>query len=354
LELFGVEIISNTYICRNESFLMNQYSNTFNAFRKQNILIIGDVMIDRYLSGKVDRISPEAPVPVVHLQQREDRLGGAANVALNLKSLGANPYLCSVIGNDKNADIVLELMPKHGLSTRALIKSKERVTTIKTRVIASNQHLLRVDAEDQHELSEAEAKQLLAQISELLEQKEIHAILLQDYNKGVLSSKLIRDITLEAIKRDIPTAVDPKKDNFWAYKHITLFKPNLKEIQAQLPFSLSADLSQLKDAAAFIRGKLGNQFTLITLSEKGLFYDNKEEAEIVPTQPRSIADVCGAGDTVFAIAGLGLATGMPMEEIAILANLSGGQVCEKVGVVPVDRNQLEQEYLQFKKNGSLV
>lgn len=324
---------------------MSQYADTFKSFQHQNILIVGDVMIDRYLTGNADRISPEAPVPVVHMSQRENRLGGAANVALNLKALGANPYLCSVIGNDANADLMLKLLPEAGLSTKGMIKSEERITTVKTRIIANNQHLLRVDAEDQHDLSDQEAQKLLAIIRNLLEQKEISAILFQDYNKGVLSERVIREIMLEAIKKDIPTAVDPKKKNFWAYKHITLFKPNLKEIRAQLPFAINPEeYSQLAKATQHINSKLGNAFSLITLSDKGLFYASKETSDLVPTQPRVIADVCGAGDTVFAVAGLGLAVGMPLKEIAVLANLSGGQVCEKVGVVPVDRKQLEQEY----------
>jgi rfaE bifunctional protein kinase chain/domain len=323
---------------------MSPYAETFQSFQQQNILIVGDVMIDRYLTGSADRISPEAPVPVVHMSQRENRLGGAANVALNLKALGANPYLCSVIGKDDNARLMLKLLPEAGLSTKGITQSEERITTVKTRIIAHNQHLLRVDAENQHDLSEQEAKALLAIVRNLLEQKEISAILFQDYNKGVLAEQVIREIMLEAIKRDIPTAVDPKEKNFWAYKHVTLFKPNLKEIKAQLPFAVEPEFSQLVEVAKYINSKLGNSFSLITLSEKGLFYASKEHADLVPTHPRVIADVCGAGDTVFAVAGLGLAVGMPLPEIAILANLSGGQVCEKVGVVPVDCEQLKQEY----------
>ena len=329
---------------------MSKYADTFESFQQQNILVVGDVMIDRYLTGNADRISPEAPVPVVHMSQRENRLGGAANVALNLRALGANPYLCSVIGKDANADLMLKLLPEEGLSTKGIIQSEERITTVKTRIIASNQHLLRVDAEDQHDLSSHEAQKLLSNIRNLLEQKEISAILFQDYNKGVLSEKVIREIMLEAIKRDIPTAVDPKKKNFWAYKHITLFKPNLKEIRAQLPFTIEPEFSQLVKATQYINSKLGNSFSLITLSEKGLFYASKETSDLVPTQPRIIADVCGAGDTVFAVAGLGLAVGMPLKEIAILANLSGGQVCEKVGVVPIDREQLAQEYASINNS----
>jgi len=333
---------------------MNKYDRTFESFKNQNILIVGDVMLDRYLTGSAGRISPEAPVPVVHLQQRENRLGGAANVALNLKALGATPYLCSVSGQDANAALLLERLQEQGLSSRGIIQSDERMTTVKTRIIASNQHLLRVDTEDQHDLSREEAKKLLSAVLQLLDQKEIHAILFQDYNKGVLTEQIIRQIILEAIKRDIPTAVDPKLNNFWSYRQVTLFKPNLKEIKAQVPFPLQPEFDALREAAHLIRRKLGNRFTLITLSEKGLFYESEKEAAIVPTQPRTIADVCGAGDTVFTITGLGLSLGMPLEEIALLANLAGGQVCEKVGVVPVNAQQLAEEYALLKANGSLA
>ncbi len=321
-----------------------------NTFSKVNILVVGDVMIDRYLNGDVNRVSPEAPVPVVHLQEVENRLGGAANVALNLKALGATPYLCSVIGKDDNAAAFLKLLPKNNLSTRGIIQSEERKTTVKTRVLAQNQHLLRVDTEDTHDLSTKERNTYLEVIRDILDIKDIHAILFQDYNKGVLCQKTISEIVLEAVKRDIPTAVDPKNHNFWAYKHVTLFKPNLKEIRAQLPFQVDTNPASLRKAASAIQEKIGNQITLITLSEAGLFIANQEEQELVPTQARSIADVCGAGDTVISVATIGIALGMSLLDIATLSNLAGGQVCEKVGVVPVDATQLKAEYESLQKS----
>lgn len=332
---------------------MIEISQAFERFHQQNILVVGDVMIDRYLTGRASRISPEAPVPVVHLQSREDRLGGAANVALNLKALGATPYLCSIIGKGDNSRHLLELLPQNQLPGKGILPSSNRKTTVKTRVLASNQHLLRVDDEDTHPLDEREQEQLLGAIRDILDSRDIHAILFQDYNKGVLAPAVIHQIMLEAIKRDIPTAVDPKYDNFWDYKQVTLFKPNLKEIRSQLPFRVEPELHSLREATQHIRGRLGNPYTLITLSEKGLFFADKTQSDILPTHPRTIADVCGAGDTVFAIAGLGLSLGMSLRDIALLANLAGGQVCEKVGVVPVDRAQLEQEYQAVRANGVL-
>lgn len=327
---------------------MMEINQLFEQFNGLNILVVGDVMIDRYLTGNVDRISPEAPVPIVHLNDSDNRLGGAANVALNLKALGATPYLCSVIGKDENAEVFLNLLPENQLSTRGIIQSSERVTTVKTRVIANHQHLLRVDREDTHDLSSKEEEAYLNNIRDLLESKEFHVILFQDYNKGVLSYNVIRGIILDAIKRDIPTAVDPKYKNFWAYKHVTLFKPNLKEIRTQLEQDVAVNMTDLTEASAQIKSKLGNQLTMITLSEKGLFIeDDKKYTDVVPTQERIIADVCGAGDTVISVTSLCLALGIDPKEIAVLANLAGGQVCEKIGVVPVDKEQLRQEYISL-------
>ena len=323
---------------------MVNHEKIFAAFENLDVLIIGDVMIDRYLTGKVDRISPEAPVPVVQLFHSDNRLGGAANVALNVQAMGAKAHLCSVIGKDENAELFLKLMPQEDIDALNIIQSEERRTTVKTRVIASNQHLLRVDTEDTHELSINETKRFLDTIKSLLDRQKIDVILFQDYNKGVLTEELIHAIIEEAEKRNIPTAVDPKKKNFFAYKNTTLFKPNLKEVREALPFSIEPDLLSLQKTSEYLRKKLDHQNTLITLSEKGIFADDGQNSMILPTQPRNITDVCGAGDTVISIAALGLALSMDLKDIATLTNLAGGQVCEKVGVVPVNKDQLKEEY----------
>ncbi len=321
----------------------------FDAFNQVNVLIVGDVMIDRYLRGNVTRISPEAPVPVVNLEGEDLRLGGAANVALNVRAMGATPILCSVVGDDEDGQIFRQLLPEYGMNNQSIIHSKTRRTTVKTRVMAGAQHLLRLDQEDTHDLNDAEAEQLLEVIEQVLDTQEIHVILFQDYNKGILTPKIIREIILESIRRGIPTAVDPKFNNFWAYKQITLFKPNLKEIRAQSPQPVQTNLASLQAAATYIKAQLGNQHTLITLSEKGLFLETAGKGSIIPTEPRAVADVCGAGDTVISIVALGLGLKLDLQETALLANLAGGQVCEKVGVVPVDKEQLEAEYLILKK-----
>lgn len=324
-------------------------SDIFESFNKLNVLVIGDVMIDRYATGNVDRISPEAPVPVVHIQKREDRLGGAANVALNIKALGATPYLCSVVGKDREAESLLHLLPEAGLSTKGIVQSKDRITTIKTRVLAGSQQLLRLDEEITQDLTGDDALHFIENVRSIFDEKEINIILFQDYNKGVLSQEVIRAIMLEGVKRDIPTAVDPKFKNFWAYKHVTMFKPNLKEIRSQLPEPVLTEETSLRKAADYVRQKLGNQYTLITLSEKGLFIDRNGESLMEGTRPRQIADVSGAGDTVISVAALGLALSLDILEIAVLSNLAGGQVCERLGVVPVNKAQLQAEYEQYNQ-----
>ncbi|MEM9835131.1 MAG: PfkB family carbohydrate kinase [Bacteroidota bacterium] len=313
-------------------------------FSDLRILVIGDVMIDRYLRGEVNRISPEAPVPVVHLREEENRLGGAANVILNIQALGAEAIIGSVIGQDTQAAVFASLMEQQQLSTSGLLKSKERQTTVKTRVIAQNQQLLRADREDTHYLSPAEEEALLAKLEWVVSQQPIDLILLQDYNKGVLSEDFIEAILFLTQQAQIPTAVDPKKDNFWAYKKVDLFKPNLPEIQQQVDFRVTPTLADLDKADTYIRQQLDNRYTMITLASHGVYVSDGESSAIYPTQPRQIADVSGAGDTVISVAACGLAKGMPLSELAILANLAGGQVIEKPGVVAVDRHQLATEY----------
>ncbi|MEM8527547.1 MAG: bifunctional ADP-heptose synthase [Bacteroidota bacterium] len=330
-------------IATNLSISTMNTESIFDRFEQMNVLIVGDVMIDRYLTGKIERISPEAPVPVVNLETAENRLGGAANVALNVKALGATPYLCSVIGDDKYGQIFQEILAEESISTKCLRVSSERQTTVKTRILSNNQHVLRVDEEDTHDLSKHEKEDYLANIKEFLDQKEIHVILFQDYNKGVLNPNTIRELILEGIKRDIPTVVDPKFKNFWEYKRVTLFKPNLREIAAKVPFEVSVDLESLKKATRHIQQQIGNQHTMITLSNQGIFTD-EHSGKILPTKKRAIADVCGAGDAVISATALGIASKMELSKIAQLANLAGGQVCERVGVSPLNLEQLKVEY----------
>lgn len=313
------------------------------------ILIVGDVMIDRYLTGSVNRISPEAPVPVVLQQGMEDRLGGAANVALNIRALGSTPVLCSVIGNDEAGRALKNrILPENNIDSDGMVFSSTRRTTVKTRILGNHQQMLRIDSEDTDDLNADEQAALLDRIRALVVSRPVKAIILQDYNKGVLTETVIKQIVEVAQKAGILTTVDPKRANFFAYQGVDLFKPNLKEIRDSLPFAVQTNTESLEQASAFLRERLENRLTMITLSEKGLFLDDAINARLYPTIPRNIADVSGAGDTVISIATLALAAGLPMEVIATLSNLAGGQVCEFPGVVPVDRAILETELQQWK------
>jgi len=326
---------------------MSEVTQIFDRLANCNILIVGDVMLDRYLRGKVDRISPEAPVPVVDLQSAENRLGGAANVALNIQAIGAQAILCSVVGKDVESQLFVDLLPEAGINSHYLFNSDSRPTTVKTRVIAANQHLLRVDRESTKDLNPSEEKGLLENIRAAMSHHKIDLLLLQDYNKGVLSLSLLQAVQEEAQKRNIPIAVDPKFSNFFEYKNCTLFKPNLKEIQEALGQKIAPTKEALDQAVATLKNKLPHLYTLVTLSEKGIYWNDGKSSEVMPTQARNISDVCGAGDTVISLAALGLAAGLSIQEISRLSNLAGGQVCESVGVVPVNRRQLEEEYAQL-------
>ncbi len=314
------------------------------AFKTKRILVIGDVMIDEYMLGKVHRISPEAPVPIISLGKEEQRLGGAANVALNLQALGATPMLCSVVGNDKKGTDFIELLRDQGMPMNGIIRSGERVTTVKTRVIGNNQHLLRIDAEDNHPLSVSEEKDFLETIKTILETETIDAIIFEDYNKGVLTPRIISEITNLANSKGIPTTVDPKKDNFLAYKGVTLFKPNLKELKEGIGIDCTyQQIDLFNQAVAQLEKELNNEITFVTLSESGVFIKKDEARYHTPAHFRNIADVSGAGDTVISVATLCLTAELSIESIAELSNLAGGLVCEKSGVVSIEPDQLIQE-----------
>jgi D-glycero-beta-D-manno-heptose-7-phosphate kinase len=324
---------------------MNQATSIISALEGRHVMVVGDVMLDRYLRGAVSRISPEAPVPVVLHQQTEDRLGGAANVALNLHALGGIPILCSIVGNDPDGHALRErILPEAGISGAGIFFSNERVTTVKTRVLGNQQQMLRIDHENTHDLSAAETDQLLGGILHLLDQHNIRVLVFQDYNKGVLTPQLVQRLIEETRKRGILTAVDPKKANFFTYEQVDLFKPNLKEIRDSAPFSVQAERASLDQAAYFLQNSIKNKVTMITLSEKGIYLKvESSPSAIYPTVPRSISDVSGAGDTVISVAALGMAAGLEWPVIAVLSNLAGGQVCESPGVVPVNKAILQAE-----------
>jgi rfaE bifunctional protein kinase chain/domain len=318
-------------------------SKIIDKFKDNKVVIIGDVMLDKYLSGKIERISPEAPVPIVSLQEREARLGGAANVALSIKALEAEALLFSIIGDDENGRTLTKLVSERQISTKHLVISPYRKTTVKSRILASNQQILRVDEEDTHPLHQDVESKLYADLAAFIANNEVAVIIFQDYNKGVLSPKLIQQIILLANSKHIPTVVDPKKANFWAYVGVTCFKPNLKEIKEALLLDIQPTGDSLKEVHKALHNQLKNEISLVTLSEHGIYFGTKEVSHLVPTKPRKIVDVCGAGDAVVAIVALCIAHQVNPLIICKLANMAGGQVCESVGVVPVEKVNLCRE-----------
>jgi len=326
------------------------YKKLFTQFNNQNILVIGDVMIDAYLWGKVERISPEAPVPICAVSKEEDRLGGAANVALNIKALGATPILCSVIGKDIKGYLMYSLLEKEQMSTEGIMSSEQRQTTVKTRVLGNNVQMLRVDEEIITPLSEQDEKLFIEKTKNIIDVKHIDAIVFQDYDKGVITQKVISALVSYANEKKIPTTVDPKKRNFLLYKDVTLFKPNLKELKEGLKIEFPLPLKDnLQDAANLLQQRLRIQMVFITLSESGVFYADynlkKDNMQIIPAHKREIVDVSGAGDTVISVATVCLALQLALKDIAQISNLAGGLVCQKVGVVPVNKGELLSEVL---------
>lgn len=329
---------------------MDQINQLFEQFNDANILVIGDVMIDCYITGKVSRISPEAPVPIVNAQCRNYRLGGAANVALNLKSMGAKPILCSVIGSDSKAEIFYSMMEDCDLDSVGLVPMYGHRTTVKYRIIGNNQQIVRVDDERDEQLKDREKRQFITTVEQIIDHQHIDAIIFEDYDKGLFSRDLIEEIISFAHKKNIFIAVDPKKRNFNNYKNVDLFKPNLKELAAGLNLEDNVDLS-LEDihklAKRFAQEK-NIKMVMITMASKGIAFYDKIQDKFYHHEAfqRRVCDVSGAGDTVISVATLYLLLKHSMEDTCLAANLAGGLVCEYVGVVPVNAAQLKNEILK--------
>lgn len=306
-------------------------------------------MIDAYLWGKVDRISPEAPVPIVSVTKKETRLGGAANVALNLQALGATPFICAIVGDDKEGHEFTQLLKKQHISDSGIVKIAERQTTVKTRVIGQNQQILRIDAETDTEISLTQSQQVLQNVTFFLAEHKIDAIIFEDYDKGLITQHLIDEVIKSAKQRNIPVIVDPKKRNFLSYKGVDLFKPNLKELKEGLKLDFDAkNYPSLQAAVAKLQKQIGAKSVMVTLSELGVYVASGDNEELTPAHIRTVADVSGAGDTVISVTAVCLAAGADIFTAAKIGNLAGGLVCEKVGVVPINKEQLLQEVLELR------
>jgi len=317
-----------------EHRLHDIFSNIQNKF----VAVIGDVMLDRYIWGKVSRISPEAPVPVVDVQRESHHLGGASNVALNSRSLGVVPVLVGVIGRDSSGNELRDILERTNIATDFLIEDANRPTTVKTRVIAGSQHVVRIDFEDRQQIDADTTRRLIDRLESHI--GSIHSIILQDYNKGVIGVDLIQRVITLARSRDIPVLVDPKYTNFFEYKGVSVFKPNRTETENALKIRLT-DEESFVNAAREVRERLQCDHVLLTLGEMGMLLLQSDGGVIrVPTKARTVADVSGAGDTVIATLAAAIAGNATLAEAAHIANFAGGLVCEEIGIVPVNRDDL--------------
>jgi rfaE bifunctional protein kinase chain/domain len=320
-----------------------ELTKLFKNMSRLHVVVVGDVMLDNYWWGDVERISPEAPVPIVRLKKREARMGGAANVAMNCKALGAKVTLASVVGNDHEGHILRDMAEQEGIDTGLLMLSSERITTTKTRVMSRSQHILRMDDEVNDELSTKDEHPFLEKLLKYLQIQKPDVLIFEDYNKGVLKENVIARTIAHCRELGMVVAVDPKRDNFLAYKGVTIFKPNLKEVKEGLNISLNIINKVTMDKVhKELKAALHHDITFITLSEKGVYYGNSS-SEVIPSHLRSIADVSGAGDTVIATAAMVYTLSKDPVLMAKVSNIAGGLVCEEVGVVPINKKRLMEE-----------
>lgn len=307
-------------------------------FKGKRIAIIGDMMLDIYFWGDVKRISPEAPVPVLEVENEFYRFGGAANCALNIASLGGVSEPIGVIGYDNYGTIFNSLLSEQKISHYGIIEDDSRPTTAKTRVIADSQHIVRIDKESKETLNIKIQNKLFNYLKSII--KNLDGLILQDYNKGVLSSQLINQVIGLANKYNVLVTVDPKFNNFFEYRNVTVFKPNRKEAEDILGIKIKSD-ADVSFAGNTLLKKLNAKNILLTLGEGGIAVFEKGKPEKrMPTKARKVADVSGAGDTVISTLTMALASGADIYEASYLANYAGGLVCEEVGIIPIDLEKL--------------
>lgn len=321
-------------------FSLGRLDQLLNAFKGKRIAVIGDLMVDRYYWGTVNRISPEAPVPVVEVDSQSTRLGGAANVANNIATLGGIPLMIGVTGKDDGGELLRNLIEEARFPSQGIVVDDDRPTTIKTRVIAHHQHVVRIDHEVKEEISENLQERILTVLKKEL--RNLDAIILEDYNKGVMVGRLIREIVDLARPAGIIVTVDPKFNNFFDYKNVTVFKPNRKESEEALGRRLN-NRTAVERAGKEILDRLGAENVLLTLGEEGMsLFEREGSVTHVSTKAKKVADVSGAGDTVISTLTMCLAAGSGIKEASALANIAGGVVCGEVGIVPIDKGSLRE------------
>jgi rfaE bifunctional protein kinase chain/domain len=327
-------------------FKKNQLETLFQQFNKKTIMVIGDMILDQYIWGNVSRISPEAPIPVVDIESESFRFGGAANVAINVKSLGAEVLPIGIIGDDNYGEKIKELLNKDGITIDGLVIDNNRCTTLKTRIIAHNQHVVRIDREEKSEITVKIKNKILNLYNKYLD--KVDGIILEDYNKGLFITSLIKEIIRLANEKKKMIFVDPKFEYFFDYCNVTLFKPNRKEVADRLGIKLDSEES-IVNAGEILLDKLQCKYILITLGEEGLIiYESGKKWLKIPTYSVKVHDVSGAGDTMIAALSVAMTSEASFEEAAIIGNHAAGIVCSEVGIVPVNRTQLYEKLLKYQ------
>lgn len=306
----------------------------------KKILVVGDLMLDRYITGSVERISPEAPVPVVRVEGESLAVGGAGNVAANVVALGASCQVVGCVGDDVEGILLREHLENLGVDTRGVVTLPGRPTTVKTRIMARHQHVTRVDREDTSDISMELAQDLLTVIQAALQ--PARGLVLEDYNKGVLIPRVIRTALEESRSLGLPSVVDPKRMRFFEYEGATVFKPNARELEDALGEPLQTDDPAWLES---VRHRLGTDNLLLTLGERGMALQSRESGYLrVPTVARDVYDVSGAGDTVTAVMAVGLAAGATPMEAAILANHAAAVEVGKAGVATVSPEEILSQH----------
>jgi len=325
----------------------NRIKELKHNYEGKRIAIIGDMMLDGYFWGDVKRISPEAPVPVLEVEEEFFRFGGAANVAYNILTLGGIPVPVGVIGNDTYGNIFTSLIKDKNIEAEGIINDNERPTTTKTRVIADGQHVVRIDKESKAYISSKIEEKIAIFLASVID--SLDGIILQDYNKGILTPSLITKIISIANKKNILITVDPKFDNFFEYKNVTVFKPNRKETETVLGTRIKDD-KDVSSAGRNLLNKMNSEYVLLTLGEGGIaVFEKGDKEKRMPTKARKVADVSGAGDTVISTLTIGLAAGADIYEACYLANYAAGVVCGEVGIVSIEKQRLFDTILKDKQ-----
>lgn len=314
----------------------NRFDQISSSFSQQSILVIGDVMLDKFMWGNASRISPEAPVPIISVNKISHSPGGAANVALNLSKLSANVQILGIVGDDNEGAILEDNLLKNGVKTQFITDAKISTTT-KTRIIAHGQQVVRTDYEDIRDINSDQIKIIKDILDKII--SEIDAIIIQDYNKGLLVKDSIKTILEISSEKNIPVYVDPKKDNFFAYNKIRLFKPNLFEFESAINFK-EQDKS-FEDLGKDLRKKINAEILMVTRSEEGVTLFTDKNVQTISTKARKVHDVSGAGDTAISAFVLADLCGANIEESAMISNYAAGRVCEEVGVVPISLEMIK-------------